>query len=263
MSKVSYYDEQINREVTINYEVIGNKEETVVFHHGNGNCIKDWHSLGYVDALQNDFRLVLIDSRGYGESSKFYNPSDYNLKSRASDTIEVLNQEEITTAHCFGGSVGASVCLLLAKYYPERFKSYILATPYFVLFDEGIRKALASGVTEFVAKLEELIGGPIENPAIAATFASNDAKALLAANSSEWFDYLEFAKYIKSPTLIYAGSKEDSLPELQILSDQLNKSSGHRTQFHVFPGYSHAEVYWGGSMVAPVIQKFIQSINEY
>ncbi len=119
------------KEISIHYETVGSGEP-IVFHHGNGNCIQDWYTLGYVDALSPYFQLILIDSRGYGKSSKPHDPNDYNLKSRADDTIAVLDQVGIEQAHCFGGSVGASMCLILARYYPERFKSYIFATPYFV-----------------------------------------------------------------------------------------------------------------------------------
>ncbi len=58
-----------NKKIDIYYETIG-MGEPIVFHHGNGNCCKDWYTLGYVEALARDFQLILIDSRGYGKSSK-------------------------------------------------------------------------------------------------------------------------------------------------------------------------------------------------
>jgi pimeloyl-ACP methyl ester carboxylesterase len=38
-------------EITIHYEVIGKGKPTIVFHHGNGNRIEDWRTLGYASAL--------------------------------------------------------------------------------------------------------------------------------------------------------------------------------------------------------------------
>jgi len=260
MSIVTRLDKQTNAEISINYELIGEGEEVIIFHHGNGNCIRDWHTLGFVAALKQDFKLLLIDSRGYGLSSKPHEPSAYSLKSRAEDTISVLNQEKIERAHCLGASVGASMCFLLAKFYPERFKSYIFATPYFTLFDDEIKAALADGAESYVAKLEVLLGGRISNEAIRSSFLANDAKALLAANSSEWFDYLDFVPYIKAPSLIYVGEKEVSVPALVVLSEKLKASSGLPSYLHVIPGIDHADVYWRSDVTTPLIKAFINSI---
>lgn len=258
MPTVTIRDKQTGTEININYEVIGGGEEVLVLHHGNGNCIQDWHSLGFVDALKDDFKLVLIDSRGYGKSSKPHDAEEYNLKSRAEDTIAVLDQENIKSAHCLGASVGASVCFLLAKYFPERFKSYIFATPYFTLFDESVKKALAKGTETYVAELEEQLGSKISNEAIRQTFLANDARALLAANSSEWFNYKEYSQYITKPALIYVGDQEPTLPELRELATTLQQSSQHDCNLHIFPNANHADVYWGGREAAPIIRSFIQ-----
>ncbi len=250
------YAQPINEPtIHIYYEVIGNGEP-IVMHHGNGNCVQDWYSLEYVDALKNDFQLILIDSRGYGKSSKPHVNEAYTLKSKANDTIAVLDQLNIAQAHCFGGSIGAAMCFILAKYYPERFKSYIFATPYFTQFNDEIKKALKKGPTAYVEKLEQLIGNKISNAAIRQTFLKNDTQALLAANSAEWFDYEDYISYINKPSLIYIGAKEPSVEEMKNLAKKLPNS-----ELVIIPNLDHAEVYWGGKIVAPIIKRFIQHIS--
>lgn len=261
MAIVSRKDKQTVTKINIYYEVMGNGDEVIVMHHGNGNCVEDWHTLGFVAALQDDFKLVLIDSRGYGKSSKPHDPHEYSLKSRADDTIAVMDQEGIDQAHCFGASVGAATCFLLARYYPHRIKSYIFATPYFTLFGEAIKSALAKGVEFYVAKLEQLIGGRIENEVIRNMFLSNDAAAVLAANSSEWFDYRDYIHYVHSPSLIYVGEKESTVKELKSLSENIAKSSEHVCDFHVFSDADHAEVYWSSARASPLIKAFIKKIK--
>ena len=230
-------------------------------HHGNGNCIEDWHTLGFVKALQDDFKLLLIDSRGYGKSSKPDDPHEYSLKGRADDTIAGMDKEGINQGHCFGASIGAATCLLLAKYYPNRFKSYILATPYFTLFGEAIKRALAQGVESYVGKLEQLIGGRIENEIIRKMFLSNDAAAVLAANSSEWFDYHDYIQYIHLPTLIYVGEQESTVIELKNLSESVSRASGYQCEFHIFPDATHAEIYWSSTRASPLISRFIDKVG--
>ncbi len=263
MPKVVRKDVQTNREIAINYEVIGNGVEVLVFHHGNGNCVHDWHTLEYVSLLKNNYKLILIDSRGYGQSSKPYDPMEYSLKSRAEDTISVLDHEKVEKAHCLGASIGAAMCFILARFHPDRFKSYIFATPYFALFKNEIKKALAIGIEEYVSELENLLGNKISNEDVRSTFLANDAKSVLAANSSEWFNYLDFVQYVKTPTLIYVGAKETTVKNLQDLSMKLEESSGHQSHFHVFSDADHAKIYWSGDLVVPVIRKFIDSISNH
>ena len=244
-------------DISIHYKVIG-EGEPLVMHHGNGNCINDWQTLGFVDALSPYFKLILIDSRGYGQSSKPHSPEAYSLKNRADDTIAVLDAAGVTQAHCFGGSIGASMCFLLARFYPERFKSYIFATPYFELFDPSIRAALAVSINYFVEHLETLIGTKISNEPIRKTILANDALALAAANASEWFDYHDYIHYIKAPSLIYAGAKEPSIAELTTLSKQLPDNT-----FVVLPDLDHAQTYWRADLVAPIIREFITELTQH
>lgn len=241
-------------DVNIYYEVVG-KGEPIVFHHGNGNCVKDWYTLGYVNELATDFQFILIDSRGYGKSSKPHDPALYNLQSRTQDTISVLNQLNISQAHCMGGSIGAAMCMVLAKYYPNRFKSYIFATPYFRQFNEDIKQALQQGPAAYVAKLEVLLNAKISNDLIRQTFLANDTQAVWAANSSEWFNYLDYIKYIKLPSLVYVGSEEPSVDELENLSKQLPNN-----QFKIIPKTDHVQAYWNSQLVAPLIREFVQSL---
>jgi len=254
MPIVNYKDNQ--QLINIYYEVVG-QGEPIVFHHGNGNCVKDWYTLGYVDELSKHFKLILIDSRGYGKSSKPYEPAAYNLHSRAKDTIAVLDELKINKAHCLGGSVGASVCMMLARYYPERFKSYIFATPFFTQFNDEIRQALLKGTEQYLAKLEELLGSRIDNELIRQTLLANDAKALWAANSSEWFDYLDYVKYIKVPSMIYLGALEPSVDKLTQLANLLPNN-----QLYILPDINHAQVYWNGKLVSPLIKTFISNLKE-
>ena len=56
-----------NAGVRIHYETIGTVG-ALVLHHGTGGSGPDWKDLGYVDALKDRHRLILIDARGHGQS---------------------------------------------------------------------------------------------------------------------------------------------------------------------------------------------------
>lgn len=61
-----------NNGIKIHYEVEGDGIP-IIFHHGFGNCIEDYYELGYVDALKDNYKLILIDCRGFGKSDKPHN----------------------------------------------------------------------------------------------------------------------------------------------------------------------------------------------
>ena len=59
----------VNNGVSIRYRVEG-KGPPLILQHGFTDSSESWYELGYVEALKPKHRLVLIDSRGHGESDK-------------------------------------------------------------------------------------------------------------------------------------------------------------------------------------------------
>jgi pimeloyl-ACP methyl ester carboxylesterase len=80
-----------NRDVRIHYETIGNGP-ALVMHHGTFGSGADFIDLGYVDALKADHQVILLDSRGHGQSDKPHDSNCYDLALRASDVLAVLDE---------------------------------------------------------------------------------------------------------------------------------------------------------------------------
>jgi len=74
--------------------------------HGFSESFEDWYEYGYVDALKNNFRLILVDARGHGGSDKPHDPAAYALEYRVSDVVVVLDALRIEKAHYWGYSMG-------------------------------------------------------------------------------------------------------------------------------------------------------------
>lgn len=245
-----------NQTIRIHYQVHGHGEP-IVFHHGLGNCLGDWQHLGYVDALQNDFQLILLDSRGFGESSKPHDPQMYTPGQRAQDNIAVLDNLRVTQAHCFGASVGANYCFFLAKDFPKRFLSYIFFTPGvpFAQLNNEFSAAMREGADVYLAFLEKKFG-PFEKAFLRDTFLANDGVALWAANTSPWYDYHQYIKYIGKPSLLYTGGDEPINDELKVLAKQLPGC-----QFSEITGLGHVQAYWRADLAVPVIKDFIKKLR--
>src|SRR5437016_5998100 len=122
-----------NGKARIYYEVEG-EGPPLILQHGFGQDLNDWRDFGWVAALQNDFRLILIDARGHGASEMSYDPNDYRFESLAGDVVVVLDSITVEKAHFFGYSRGAHIGCALAKYAPQRVLSLILGG----LFPHGV-----------------------------------------------------------------------------------------------------------------------------
>src|ERR1700752_4618190 len=80
-----------NNGVRIHYETIG-EGRPLVLHHGTSGSGADWIDLGFVSALRAGRQLILIDSRGHGQSDKPHDPAAYDLALRVADVVSVLDQ---------------------------------------------------------------------------------------------------------------------------------------------------------------------------
>lgn len=115
----------LNNYHKIHYEVEGTGD-CLVLQHGFYGSIADWYEFGYVEALKQRFKLIMIDSRGHGQSDKPYEPDQYSLKLRALDVVAVLDALGIEKCHYMGYSMGGWIGFGLMRWRPERFRSFII-----------------------------------------------------------------------------------------------------------------------------------------
>ncbi len=114
-----------NQGVRIHYEVEG-QGCPLVLHHGSFGSLNDWRESGYVEALRPNYRLILIDARGHGASTKPHDPDAYRMELRVSDIVAVLDDLGVATAHFMGWSLGGYVGYGIAKFAPA---AVLLAGP--------------------------------------------------------------------------------------------------------------------------------------
>ena len=105
--------------------MIGEGEPLVLVHWETGST-QDLHIFGYVDALKDDYQLILVDTCGHGKSDKPDDPAAYDAETQARDIVAVLDELGIDKTHYFGYSLGGRLGWGLAKYTPERLHSLII-----------------------------------------------------------------------------------------------------------------------------------------
>ena len=112
----------------IRYRDIG-QGEAVVLVHGLARSLEDWAGLG--DSLARGHRVIAIDVRGFGRSTRFSEPSRLGIE-MANDIVRLLDNLGIRRAHLAGHSMGASIAAKLAATHPDRVSSVsLVAGPFF------------------------------------------------------------------------------------------------------------------------------------
>lgn len=78
---------------------------------------------GVARALEEDFRLMMVDSRNHGRSP---HASTHTYPELASDVLALMDREGIEKAHVFGHSMGGKVAMQMAVMAPERVERLVV-----------------------------------------------------------------------------------------------------------------------------------------
>jgi pimeloyl-ACP methyl ester carboxylesterase len=101
--------------ISLYYAVIGHGPPVVLLHGGLANS-DYWGN--QVKALAPHHRVILMDSRGHGRSTRDARPYGYDLM--ADDVVGLLDTLHVAKADVVGWSDGAIIGLDLAMRYPDR-----------------------------------------------------------------------------------------------------------------------------------------------
>jgi pimeloyl-ACP methyl ester carboxylesterase len=99
----------------------GEGEPIVLVHGFASNAEVNWVHPGWFDTLiQAGRRVIALDNRGHGASSKLYDPAAYHMAKMADDVRALLDRLELPRADVMGYSMGARMAAFLALAHPER-----------------------------------------------------------------------------------------------------------------------------------------------
>lgn len=95
---------------------------TLILLHGNGE--DHTYFVKQIPAFSPHFRLVLMDTRGQGQSTG--GDGELNFLVFAADLLALMDHLQIAKAHLLGFSDGGNLALTFALAHPERVQSLIL-----------------------------------------------------------------------------------------------------------------------------------------
>jgi pimeloyl-ACP methyl ester carboxylesterase len=201
-----------NGDIEIAYFDQGEGEPIVLVHGFASTKEVNWVNPGWVSTLTRARRRVIaLDNRGHGQSSKLYDPADYGAPLMAEDVRALIDHLNVERADVMGYSMGARITAFLAVNHPERVRSAIIGGLGIKLV-EGHGGVMADVI---VAALEAPSLADVTDPTGRAfrSFAEqtkSDLKALAACMASPR-EKLSREKVagIGAPVLVAVGTKDD------------------------------------------------------
>jgi pimeloyl-ACP methyl ester carboxylesterase len=188
----------------------GDGDPIVLVHGFASNADINWKFPGWISTLREAGRRVIaLDNRGHGQSSKPHDSKLYGLPVMGGDVLALLDYVEVERADYLGYSMGGRIGMLLALTHPVRIRSAILG---------GIGASLITGPgsgAPIVAALEAPSSASVADP-IARSFrqfaeqTKSDLAALAACMRSLNYAFKpEQLAQCRVPVLIVRGGDDD------------------------------------------------------
>jgi pimeloyl-ACP methyl ester carboxylesterase len=201
--------------------------------------------------LKTGHQLILIDSRGHGQSDKPHDAAAYDLALRTSDVVAVLDQLGHQKADFLGYSLGGWVGFGLAKHAPERISSFIIGAAHPFAEDlQHIRDLVPSDREAYAAQLEKF---PMPK-AWRDRLLRNDPVAIRALTQDR-VPIPDVFTSMRMPCLLFVGELDPRLVQMRECLTHLWDVS-----FFIVPGTDHITTAVRGDFVIPRVKAFLDQV---
>jgi pimeloyl-ACP methyl ester carboxylesterase len=225
-----YYDDQ------------GDGRVVVLLHGFAADTNVNYVRAGIFDMLLDEgYRVVVLDARGHGLSSKPTDPDAYADDAMRRDVQALLDHLRIEECMVVGYSMGGHTALRLA---PEEPRVRAM-----VLLGVGENAGIADGTGDTRAPMVEALRtddpDTIEHPALRRfrVMAGLDREPLVALMSTHWADTRARVEEITVPVLLIVGQDDDNAGSPDGLLEQLPNASAVRVPGDHFTANARPELH--------------------
>lgn len=199
-----------NGDVEIAYLDEGEGDPIVLVHGFASNKEVNWVMPGWTATLKRDGRRVIaLDNRGHGQSTKLYEVASYHTDLMASDVAALIEHLKLGQADVMGYSLGSRISAVLASHRPQLVRSVILGGAGIRLIDNaGLRSKVAEALE---APSLDAVTDPMGKRFRAfAEQTRSDLRALAAClRGSRQPVRREDITGVRAPALVAVGTKDD------------------------------------------------------
>ena len=205
--------------LTFYYQDTG-KGESIVLVHGMASDHTVWD--GLIPLLKENYRVISVDLRGHGYSSK--PPGPYTMELFSQDLYRILESLDINKAHFVGHSMGGAVLQSLSLQYPEMISSLTFISSFAYIdshLQEILKKLLKivnnegynaffdyclklANTPKFIEKNKELFRSIRDSNAQIVSIPAINA----TINACLEVNFIDSLKSIQTPTMVIVGDND-------------------------------------------------------
>jgi pimeloyl-ACP methyl ester carboxylesterase len=239
----------------IAYDVTGSGPALMLLH-GAGKGRRDWHKLGYVERLQQDFSVIAVDLRGSGESSFLANIEDYTIEKIIADLHAVADACQVSRFAVWGYSLGGNIARYLGAWSNRVTSVAMIGVP----FGPAVDEAFDQFINEFVAKW-----GPQADAYRAGGLNAEKRQSVIKGRIPVWVACFQAMRKwpgispgeMQCPTLLLAGSKNKSA--IQWIDANRDVLEHARVRVEIVDGLNHPQEFSQVVRVFPQVYSFLRS----
>lgn len=222
----------------LNYRKYGSGEPVLILH-GVFGASDNWQTVG--KKLSENFAVYLVDLRNHGLSP---HNNEMNYPVMARDLINLLNDENLDSAHFVGHSMGGKVAMALATSNPEKVKKLVvvdIAPKYYPPHHQTILDAFHDLDIKSIKSRKEaddLLKSKLEDFGVRQFILKNLGRdennefewklnyKAIESNIEELGKGLEKGQTFEGPALFISGSKSDYIKkdDIPLVKDHFPKA---------------------------------------
>ena len=257
--------------IEISYDDLGAGLLPVIFIHGFPFNKSAWQP--QIDVLQQQFRVIAYDNRGFGQSEAGEEKLSVTLM--ANDLIRFMDSLEIDKAVICGLSMGGYIALNAVTRFPDRFSGLVLCDTQCVSdTPEGMKKRYETAESIEKGGHQKFAEGFVQKLFAEETLASNEplkstvmkmimgtsVPTLVAALDAlaQRTETCTELKNVVKPALIICGEEDGITPPAQ--SETMHKNiSG--SEYFIIPKAGHLSNLEQPALFNEVLQNFLRQLT--
>lgn len=230
----------------------------IVLLHGGWHTRQNWHEVGYVDRLQDRFKVVTIDIRGNGESDKPTDPVSYTTNKMCQDILTVADDCSATQFTVWGFSYGANLGRYLAAQSNRVEKLIMMGIP----FGLGAPGKFRVFIEDFRRHWGPIVQAQKEGTLDAACLPTEDQEMLQGRDIAlelAWLSAILDWRAIEPAdlgcqTLWLVGSKNEAT--MASIEEYAEKLKASKVRVEVMEGLSHSQEFTEIDRMLPLMTAF-------
>ena len=244
----------------IAYDVTG-EGSAIILLHGGWHTRQNWHDVGYVKRLKDNFKVIAIDIRGNGGSDKPTESTYYTTEKMCQDILAVADACGLEKFTIWGFSYGANIGRYLAAQSDQVEKLIIMGIPFGLGAPGDFRQFIEEFRNHWLPFLQAKSQGTLDITSL----STEDQKAWQETNIavdvawlSAMLDWgvIEPAD-LRCQTLWLVGSKNEStMASIREYEEKLKRSM---VRVEVIEGLNHREEFTEIDRSLPVMLAFMSN----